>query len=299
MSAQTGAAVARTTTATMRAGYIRRKRKERIIWVVRGLVMGLLGIAFLIPFLWMVSSSLKQNLDIFAVPPQWIPDPVDWSNYVTVWTGERSMVRYFSNSTIVVVATIIGELAVVSLAGYAFGRLRFKGQNVLFVAFLASSMVPAQLLLVPRFMFFRQIGLYDTLLALILPGLASVFATFLMRQHFASAPAELGEAARIDGAGEGRIFWSIYLPMARPVLAALTILIFDATWNDYEGPLIMISSESKYTVPLGLTRFTSEDGTVSLGPAMAGSVSSLLPVLVIFIIFQRHFLKSMSRVGLR
>lgn len=299
MSAQVGTAVARTARPALRAGYIRRKRKERVVWLIRGLVMAAISIGFLIPFVWMVSSSLKQNLDIFEVPARWIPDPLEWSNYITVWTGERSMVRYFSNSTIVVVATIVGQLAVVSLAGYAFGRLRFKGQNVLFVAFLASSMVPAQLLLVPRFMFFRNIGLYDTLLALILPGLASVFATFLMRQHFASAPAELGEAARIDGAGEGRIFWSVYLPMARPVLAALTILIFDATWNDYEGPLIMISSEEKYTVPLGLTRFTSEDGTISLGPAMAGSVSSLIPVLVIFIIFQRHFLKSMARVGLR
>ncbi|TDE97407.1 carbohydrate ABC transporter permease [Occultella glacieicola] len=282
-----------------RPSLVRRQRRERIAWLVRGLVMALLAIVFLVPFLWMVSSSLKQNLDIFEIPIRWIPDPVDWGNYLDVWTGERSMVRYFSNSTIVVVATIVGELAVVTLAGYAFGQLRFKGQNVLFIAFLATSMVPAQLMLVPRFMFFRELGLYDTLWALILPGLASVFATFLLRQHFASAPRELGEAARIDGAGEGRIFWSIYLPMARPALAALAILIFDSTWNDYESALIMITDEAKYTVPLGLTRFMSEDGTVSMGPAMAGSVSSLIPVLVVFLIFQRHFLRSMARVGLR
>ncbi|QOR70066.1 carbohydrate ABC transporter permease [Ruania alkalisoli] len=282
-----------------RPGLIRRQRKERMAWIVRGVLMSLLALLFLVPFAWMVSSSLKQNLDIFEIPLRWIPNPLVWDNYADVWTGERSMLRYFSNSTVVVVATIVGELAVVSLAGYAFGQLRFKGQNALFLAFLATSMVPAQLLLVPRFMFFRQIGLYDTLWALILPGLASVFATFLLRQHFASAPRELGEAARIDGAGEGRIFWSIYLPMARPALAALAILIFDSTWNDYESALIMITDEAKYTVPLGLTRFMSEDGTVSMGPAMAGSVSSLIPVLVIFLIFQRHFLRSMARVGLR
>ncbi|WP_156252688.1 carbohydrate ABC transporter permease [Pseudactinotalea terrae] len=282
-----------------RAGYLRRKRKERLVWLLRGLVMSLLAIVFLVPFLWMISSSLKQNLDIFELPLRWIPDPVEWRNYIQVWTGERSMLRYFGNSTIVVVATIVGELAVVSLAGYAFGRLRFKGQNALFLVFLATSMVPAQLLLVPRFMFFQQIGLYDTLWALILPGLSSVFATFLLRQHFASAPRELGEAARIDGAGEWRIFARIYLPLARPALAALAILIFDSTWNDFEGPLIMISSEEKYTVPLGLTRFMSDDGTVSMGPAMAGSVSSIIPVLIIFIVFQRHFMSSMARVGLR
>jgi multiple sugar transport system permease protein len=282
-----------------RAGYLRRKRKERVVWWLTGLIMAAIALLFLTPFLWMVSSSLKNNVDIFEIPLRWIPDPMVWANYINVWFGERSMVRYFSNSTIVVIATIIGQLVVVTLAGYAFGQLKFKGQNLLFLAFLATSMVPGQLLLVPRFMFFRQIGLYDTLWALILPGLASVFSTFLLRQHFASAPRELGEAARIDGANEWRIFFHIYLPLARPMLAALAILIFDATWNDYESALIMITDESKFTIPLGLTRFMSEDGTVSLGPALAGSVSSLIPVLIVFLIFQRQFMHSMSRAGLR
>lgn len=284
---------------TARPGYVRRQRKARIAWWLTGLIMALVALLFLTPFLWMVSSSLKNNVDIFELPLRWIPDPLVWANYINVWFGERSMVRYFSNSTIVVVATIVGQLAVVTLAGYAFGQLRFKGQNVLFVLFLATSMVPGQLLLVPRFMFFQQIGLYDTLWALILPGLASVFSTFLLRQHFAAAPRELGEAARIDGASEWRIFFFIYLPLARPMLAALAILIFDATWNDYESALIMITDESKYTIPLGLTRFMSEDGTVSLGPALAGSVSSLIPILIVFLIFQRQFMRSMSRAGLR
>lgn len=280
-------------------GRIRRRRRARIAYWTRGLIMSLLALLFLAPFLWMLSSALKRNGDIFSVPTQWIPDPLVWDNFIDVWTGERSMLRYFSNSTIVVVATILGQLFVVTLAGYAFGQLKFKGQNVLFIAFLATSMVPTQLLLVPRFMFFSQIGLYDTLMALIVPGLASVFATFLLRQHFAAAPRELGEAARIDGASEWRIFFHIYLPLARPMLAALAILIFDSTWNDYESALIMITDEAKYTVPLGLTRFMSDDGTVSLGPALAGSVSSIIPVLIIFLIFQRHFMKSMARAGLR
>jgi len=278
---------------------VRRRRRQRLGYFSGGAVLWVVALVFMVPFLWMISSSLKRDIDVFSIPVQWIPNPVEWGNYLTVWTGPKSMARYFLNSGFVVVLRIIGELFVVSLAGYAFGQLRFKGQNVLFLVFLATSMVPGQLLLVPRFMFFRQIGLYDTLWALILPSLASVFGTFLMRQHFASAPRELGEAARLDGASEWRIFWSVYLPMARPILAALAILIFDASWNDFEGPLIMISSESKYTVPLGLTRFMAEDGTVSAGLAMAGSVSSLVPVIVIFFIFQRHFLQSMARVGLR
>lgn len=282
-----------------RPGYLRRRHRERTAWWVRGLIMSLVALLFLMPFLWMVSSSLKNNVDIFEIPLRWIPDPLVWSNYINVWFGERSMLRYFGNSTIVVVATIVGQLIVVTLAGYAFGQLKFKGQNVLFLAFLATSMVPGQLLLVPRFMFFREIGLYDTLWALILPGLASVFSTFLLRQHFASAPRELGEAARLDGASEWSIFFRIYLPLSRPMLAALAILIFDATWNDYESALIMITDESKYTIPLGLTRFMSDDGTVSLGPALAGSVSSLIPILIVFLIFQRQFMQSMARAGLR
>lgn len=277
----------------------RKRRRERLVWLFGGAGLWVVAIAFMLPFVWMVSSSFKRDIDVFAVPIQWIPDPFRWQNYVEVWAGSKSMLSYFANSGFVVVLRIIGELLVVSLAGYAFGQLKFKGQNVLFLLFLATSMVPSQLLLVPRFMFFRQIGLYDTLWALILPSLASVFGTFLMRQHFASAPKELGEAARIDGASEWRIFWSIYLPMARPVLAALAILIFDSSWNDFEGPLIMISSQDKFTVPLGLTRFMAEDGTVSAGLAMAGSVSSLIPVLIVFLLFQRHFLRSMARVGLR
>jgi len=277
----------------------RRRPSYLPLRIVGAITLWALALLFLVPFAWMLSSSFKRDIDVFSLPIQWIPNPLKWQNYVTVWSGSKSMAKYFANSTIVVVARIIGELTVVSLGGYAFGQLRFKGQNALFLAFLATSMVPGQLLLVPRFMFFRQLGLYDTLAALFLPSLASVFGTFMLRQHFAAAPKELGEAARIDGANEFKIFWRIYLPMARPMLAALAILIFDASWNDFEGPLIMISSESKYTVPLGLTRFMAEDGTVSAGLAMAGSVSSLIPVIVIFVIFQRQFLSSMARAGLR
>ncbi|WP_116947390.1 carbohydrate ABC transporter permease [Jiangella endophytica] len=277
----------------------RRRRTARAKWLAGGVAMWTLALLFLAPFAWMLSSSLKPDMDVFAVPIQWLPADPRWSNYTRVWTGAHSMVHYFVNSGYVVVARVVGEVTLAALAGYAFGRLRFRGRNLLFLVFLATSIVPAQLLLVPRFMFFREIGLYDSLWALILPSLSSVFGTFLLRQHFASAPAELGEAARIDGANEFQIFLRIYLPMARPILAAYAILVFDASWNDYETPLVMLSSDEKYTVPLGLTRFISDDGTVSAALSMAGSVSSVVPILIFFLIFQRHFLKSMARAGLR
>lgn len=261
--------------------------------------MWALAILFLMPLLWMVSSSLKRDSEVFAVPTQWIPQEFRWQNYVKVWSGPNSMVHYFVNSGLVVVARLIGEITVATLAGYAFGRLKFRGRNVLFYLFLGSMVVPGQLLLVPRFMFFRNLGLYDSLWAVILPSVASAFGIFLLRQHFASQPAELGEAARIDGASEWRIFWNVYLPMARPMVAAYAILVFDASWNDFEGPLVMLSSTDKYTVPLGLTQFIAMDGTVSAALSMAGSVSSALPILIFFLIFQKQFVQSMARAGMK
>lgn len=281
-------------------GHRRRARRQQLRWLVRSVIMWCLALAFLMPFAWMLSSSLKREIDVFRVPMQWIPNPIEWGNYVTVWTGRYSIGRYFVNSGIVVAARVIGEVILAALAGYGFARVQFRGRNVLFLAVLATTVVPGQLLLVPRFIFFRQIGLYDTLWALILPGLASAFGTFLLRQHFASAPRELGEAARIDGANEIQIFFHVYLPMARPMLAAYAILVFNGAWNDYETPLVMISSDAHYTVPLGLTRFIDADsGGLTASLAMAASVSSVIPILIFFLIFQRQFTESMARIGLK
>lgn len=292
-------AIARPSARQLSAGYRRKRRKARLRWLGRGVVMWALALLFLAPFLWMLSSSLKRDIDVFTLPITWLPDEPQWSNYAKIWTGSGSMLHYFLNSGFVVVLRIIGEVILCSLAGYAFGRLRFRGRNPLFLVFLASSIVPGQLLLVPRFMFFRQLGLYDSLWALILPGLASVFGIFLMRQHFASSPPELGEAARIDGANELTIFLRVYVPLAVPIITAFAILVFDSAWNDYETPLVMISSNANYTVPLGLTTFLSDSGTISAALSMAASVSSVVPILVFFLIFQKRFMASMARAGLR
>lgn len=257
------------------------------------------ALLFAAPFLWMLSSSLKPDIDVFQIPLRWIPHPVRWMNYVKVWVGQYSLVRFFGNSIFVAVLSVAGELFTSSLAGYAFARLQFKGRDRIFLLYIATSIVPAQLLLVPRFMLFRQLGLYNTLWALILPAMFTVFGTFLMRQYFASTPGELAEAARIDGANEWQIFWRIYLPLAKPVLAALGILRFVASWNDYETPLVMLSTSDKYTLPLGLTEFVDANGGLSAGLAMAGSTSSIIPMIIIFLIFQRHFLQALSHAGLK
>lgn len=257
------------------------------------------GLLFLVPFAWMVSSSLKSNLDVFQIPVRWIPENPQWHNYVEVWTGEKSIARYFLNSVVVSAISVAGDLITSAMAGYAFARLYFTGRDKVFFLYLATTIIPFQLLLIPRFMLFRQLGIYNTLWALILPGIFTVFGTFLLRQFFIGVPTELGEAARIDGAGEWRVFWSVYLPLAKPVIAALAIIQFVGSWNNYESPLIMLTSDSKYTLPLGLTSFVDADGGLSAGLAMAASVSSIVPVFIVFMIFQRQFVDSMVHAGLR
>lgn len=277
-----------------------RRTQALVNLTIRSVVMWAFSLVFLAPFVWMLASSLKRNIDVFTFPVEWIPDPVVWGNYVHVWMeGDPPMARFFANSITVSGIGLVGDLLTSSMAGYAFARLSFWGRDKMFLLYLGTAVIPGQLLLVPRFMFFQQLGLYDSLWALILPGVFTVFGTFLMRQAFLAAPAELGEAARIDGAGEWRVFWSVYLPQVRPTMAALAIISFVGSWNDYEGPLVMLSSAENYTVPLGLTRFVDAEGGLSAGYAMAASVSSIAPVLILFLILQRHFVEALARTGIK
>lgn len=277
----------------------RRQRKRTARKWLMSLLLWAIAILFAMPFLWMLSSSLKRDIDVFQVPVKWIPHPVQWDNYSSVWTGEHSLVRFFGNSLFVAALSVGGELLTSSMAGYSFARLNFRGRDKIFLLYIATSIVPTQLLLVPRFMFFKELGLYDSLWALILPAMFTVFGTFLMRQYFSSVPGELAEASRIDGANEWQIYWRIYLPLARPVLAALGILGFVGSWNSYETPLIMLSTPSHYTLPLGLTEFVDENGGLSAGLAMAGATSSIIPMVIVFLFFQRQFLAALSHAGLK
>lgn len=274
-------------------------RKVSLRWMAVSVLMWALGLLFVLPFAWMVTSSLKREIDIFRLPVAWIPHPATFLNYITTWAGPYPFWHYFLNSLIVSVARVAGDLLTASLAAYGFSRLRFRGRDTLFFIYLSSLTIPFQMLLVPRFLVLRQMGLYDTLWALILPGIFTVFGTFLLRQFFMGIPHELSEAARIDGAGELQIYVRIILPMARPVLAALAILVFVTSWNDYETPLVMLTSDANSTIPLGLTNFVDVNGGFGAGPTMAGAVSSLLPVFVLFLALQRQFVQAITRTGLK
>jgi multiple sugar transport system permease protein len=276
-----------------------RRRRHRVQWTIISVVMWTLGLLFLLPFAWMVISSLKREIDVFRLPVRWWPDPLTWQNYVKVWTGEHPLPRYIGNSLIVALVRVIGELITASLAAYAFARLRFKGRDLVFVLYLGTLIIPHQMLLVPRFILYRQLHIYDTLWALILPGVFTVFGTFLLRQFFLTIPQELTDAARVDGANEFQIYWRIILPLARPALASLAILAFVWSWNDYETPLVMLTTEKNFTIPLGLTAYIDESGGFSAALIMAGAVSSVIPIFVVFLLLQRQFIQALARSGLK
>jgi multiple sugar transport system permease protein len=270
-------------------GLLSRGGRERLRW----------GLLMLLPFVWMISASLKTELTVFQWPIQWIPTPAHWANYATVWQGPPPFLLYVRNSVIVAVARVALDLLTSSLAAYGFARLQFRGRDLLFLIYLSTLLVPFQMLLVPRFILFHYLHIYDTLLALILPGAFTVFGTFLLRQFFLSIPAELTDAARMDGANDFGIYWRIIVPLARPALASLAILAFVWSWNDYESPLVMITSAANYTIPLGLTNYIDVNGGFSATLIMAGSVLATIPIIVVFIALQRQFLEAITRSGLK
>lgn len=276
-----------------------RTKSTQVRWIVISVVMWAIALLFLMPFVWMVVSSLKRDIDVFRLPIRWIPDPLSWASYEKIWTGPHPITRFMGNSLLVAVARVIGEVTTASLAAYAFARMEFRGRNAIFVVYLATMIIPSQMLLVPRFILYRQLHIYDTLWALILPGIFTVFGTFFLRQFFISIPKDLTDAAKLDGASEFQCYRQIVMPLARPAIASLIILAFVWSWNDYETPLVMLTTESRFTIPLGLTRYMDEGGGFSPSLIMAGAVSSILPVLLVFLVLQKQFIAALARSGMK
>lgn len=277
---------------------IQRSKRKLIGRIVLTVVMAFLGIVMISPILWMISTSFKMPLDIFTFPVEWIPKNITFANYEKVWGGSYEFWRYYLNSLWVTVLTITGAVFVNTLAGYAFARLNFKGRDVIFLVYLSALMIPNQVTLIPKYFLFHLTGLLNTHTALILPGIFQVLCVFLMRQFFMQVPFDYTEAARIDGAGEFMIFSKVIMPLAKPALVTTIIMVFTWTWNDYENPLIFLTSEKYYTLPLGLNHFVEEMGT-QYGPLMAASMSSILLILVVFLIGQRWFIEGLTNGGVK
>ncbi|MET9268558.1 carbohydrate ABC transporter permease [Kribbella sp. NPDC003557] len=245
------------------------------------------------PLLWTVTTSLRTPAEAFSNPPQWIPLHPDFSNYSAVF-DRIPIGRFFVNSVVVTGLIVIGQTITCTLSGYAFAMVSFPGRSVIFGIFLATMMVPLQTIIIPVFVIVRYLGLSDSPLSLVVSALGSAFGTFLMRQYFLQMPKELGEAARIDGAGHFQTFLMIYAKMAGPAIATLAILNFSGFWAEFYRPLIFLQSQDSFTLPLGLVGLQGNLGTGSISVVLAGVVLAILPSVVLFVIAQRYFIAGIT-----
>lgn len=275
------------------------ERQKTLIKLMKTLIVTGIALLFLLPLLWMISGSLKTPLTIFDYPIKWIPESLQWKNYAEVWTSESMPFwRLYFNSTFIVVFSLIGQLLFASLAAYAFAKLDFKGKDLLFMAFLAAMMIPTQATIIPRYMIFRTIGLYDNLWAIILPSWFNATAIFMLRQFYLGIPASLTEAARIDGASHFRIWSQITMPLTKPAMVSLAILGFIASWNEYLSPLIFLIDKKYYTVAQGI-RFYFSDEAQEFNITMAAAASAIVPVLVLFFCCQKYFIEGIATSGMK
>lgn len=311
-------AIAPTTSATTSAATsaisITRRRKEISPFVFTRellfyLALSVVGIVMVMPFVWSVATSFKPDSDIFGEAKRFIPSRITFEHYEDAFTLVP-FARFFLNSLFLATAGVISNLFFGSLAGYAFARLRFKRKEFLFRLLLSGTMIPGVVTIIPTFILLRSfplvggndirglggIGLLNSYWAIILPGAAGAFAVFLMRQFFLTLPAELGEAARMDGASEFGIFWRVYVPLCKPALSTLAVFTFQAGWNSFLWPLIVLQDPAMGTIQMGLQSFTFNHRT-DYGPLMAASVVATLPMLLLFLYAQRYFVQGISFTG--
>jgi multiple sugar transport system permease protein len=255
------------------------------------------ALIFLIPFVQMLLASVSPNEDLVKFPPPFIPTGITFGGYASLFT-DTGVLLWLTNTIIVSGTAILSHLVLCSLAGYGFARLRFRGRTFGFFAIVATIMIPTQLLMIPTYILFSRLNLLDSLGAAIVPWLATAFGIFLMRQFFLSLPAELEEAALIDGCNRLQVFFRIVLPLAKPALATLAIFTLLGSWNDLVWPLIAINDEQAFTLQLGITNFQGTRRT-EWGLLMAGNVIATLPLVLFFLVAQRHFIATMTLSGLK
>ena len=278
---------------------VMKKKKSSAVLrrVLLYIVLILIAVIMVVPFLWMLSTSLKTQYDAVKIPPVWIPDPPQWENYVRLFT-EQPMFQFMLNTIKIVFFVVLGQLFFSSLAAYSFARISFKGRNVVFFLYIATLMVPGQVTMIPTYLMFAKAGLTDNHLALILPAFFSAFGVFLLRQFFMSLPRELEEAAEIDGCNPFMTYWRLMLPLVVPAMLTLGVFTLMNTWNDYMGPLIYLSSPEKYTMTLGIAYFKGVY-TTQWNLVMAGSIVSVMPILIAYLCAQKYFIEGIAFSGVK
>ena len=283
----------------------RMETKEKVMRFSAYAVLIIGAISMIMPFLWMITTSLKTLDAIFIQPKNWIqmfiPTTFIWQNYAEAWSKIKIPLgfgRFYLNSIIVGVAVTFGQVFTSSLAAYAFSRLTFRGRDKLFFAYLATMMIPGSVTMIPVYVLMRLFGWVDSYKALIIPAIFSAYGTFMLRQFFMTLPKDLEDAAKIDGCGFFRIFWTIILPLSKPALATLTVFTFMGNWGSFMWPLLVTNSMEMRTLPIGLESFKTQYST-DWHLLMAGSVMAMVPIIVIFMMTQRYFVESIKLTGVK
>jgi multiple sugar transport system permease protein len=284
------------------AGFWQRRAKATPLQTMLGYVLvTALGILYAIPFLWMLSTSLKPPWDLDLVPPIWIPTTVQFENYPNSLLKEtRYFPLFFRNTLVYVGLAVFGQLLSCSLVAYGFARIPFRGNKFLFTLVLSTMMLPAQVLLIPQYLLFRELGWLNSLLPLVVPQyFGTAFYIFLLRQFFMTIPREIDEAALVDGANYLDIYWRILLPLCRPILITVFALSFVSHWNDFFGPLIYLNTKDKMVVAVALRLFVVPALQLPIHELMAASVTTLMPVIAVFFFCQRAFVRGITMTGLK
>lgn len=276
-----------------------RPRPRRLPGLLLYIGLAIVAVATLLPFFWVISGSLRSLGEIRADPGAWLPTAPTFDNFVRLFNKEN-FAGYLINSVFVAIMVVLGNIVAAAAAGYALGKLDFVGKKIAFAAVMASLMVPFTAVFVPQFVVTVNLGLIDTLAGIALPSLALPISIFIMRQYASSIPDELLEAARMDGAGEFRVFFTIFLPLSGPAVATVTIMSFLNSWNNFIWPLIVAQSSSTYTLPVGLAATSQASANVTdYGLVLAGAIVVMLPVLVLFLFLQRYFVQGIAASGLK
>ncbi len=277
---------------------LRRSRVKRTTIAAGSYILLIaLGLTMVLPFLWMVSTSLMGELEVYQYPPKLLPSTFRWSNFVEAMSMQP-FGRYFLNTMVVAAASVAGQLIFCSMAAYAFARLPFRGRQRLFSLYLATMMIPAIVTIIPTFLLISTFGWMNSYWALFSPSISSVWGIFLLRQFFMTIPRELEDAARIDGASDWRIFRSIILPLSKPALATLAIFAFMSSWKDFLWPLIVTNRSDMRTVEVGIASFSGLYQT-DWPHQMAAAVVVMLPIIIVFILAQRHFVRGITMTGIK
>jgi multiple sugar transport system permease protein len=276
------------------------KRKTSLGRIIVFIILFLGACTMILPFVWMISTSLKEANLVYKIPPEWIPNPFDFANYKEIWTASN-LLRGALNSGIVTVTVLVLSTLTSSMAAFSFSKLNFPGKNFFFLMLLSTMMVPGVVILVPQFVIYTKLKWIDTLLPLIVPAsLCNVNNIFFMRQFLTGLPSDYLEASRIDGCSYFRTYWNIYFPLCKPAIMANAIMLFMGTWNDYFGPLIFTNSESKQTIQVAIAMMSSHyEQQTDIPLVMAASLIAVLPVLILFITCQKYFTDSFAMSGIK